>query len=340
MAELTALASALRRRRDDYNQRFLRARHLQRRLDPADFLTVLRRHAAPLFEHLAERLAAQQTTVSDAELDRLVSPLYDLCLQLTVQDLLGPGARVLVMAELFDQLLPHLAGLVVAQPERVLAALSNAIYNLALEPAADPRCWIERLLALAPHLTSVEALLQAGQVAAWRCGMAHYRNGALAVARQLEPDLLAALFERPQAETGPLLDELADPWFDPAVSTGEKRLQLVGRVGGFVGFDGPFADPPEVTRFGERLYALDSQQAWLLFADRFGAVLKMQGSDLPAGDPEEEICFGIDQAGNVSRGAYRAHFPELADWRSVASTEHSLVVTLPHSHYLFLVALR
>ncbi|EIC20342.1 hypothetical protein [Thiorhodovibrio frisius] len=343
---MTALAEALLRRRDDYNQRFLRARYLQRRLAPDDFQDVLRRYAAPVAEGLAER------TSSDAELDTIVSALYDLCLQLTAQDLLGSRARVPVLAELFDELLPCLAGLIAEQPERVLVALCNAAYNLALEPAADPRCWIARLVALAPRLASVDALLLAGQVAAWRCGMAHYRESALQAARQLEPDLLAALVDQPQIQNEPqseaqnekaaerLLAALSDPWFDPAARVGEKRLQRVGRVGGFVGFDGPFIEPPEVTRFGERIYALDSQQAWLLFADRFGQVLKGQGSDLPAGAPDDSTHFDIDTDGRVSCGKHRARFPELAGWRSAASTEHSLVVTLPHSHYLFLVALR
>lgn len=404
-----ALAAALLRRREDYNQRFLRARHLRRRLDPADFLAVLRQHAAPLIERLAaclterqaerqagpqaEPLAARQAeplvpqpiAIRDAELDGIVSPLYDLCLQLTAQDLLGPGARVPLMAELFDRLLPRLAGLVVDQPDRVPAALANALYHLAMEPAADPRCWIERLLTLAPRLSSVEALLAAGQVAAWRCGMAHYRDGALTRARQLEPRLLATLFERPpvpgevqraargesenESKIGPLnglqpppnsdaankprdtdeavtrlLEQLADPWFDPASPADtrdrSKCLQLVGKVGGFIGFDGPFAEPPEVARFGERIYALDSRQAWLLFADSFGAVLKGQGSDLPAGDPVQQTHFVIDPAGQVSHGNHRAQFPQLAGWRSVAATEHTLAVSLPHSHYLFLVALR
>ncbi|QFY89418.1 hypothetical protein D5125_07900 [Magnetovirga frankeli] len=335
MANLV-LAQALLRQRADYNQRFAQARHLHRHLQADAFFAVLRQYAAPLLEPLAE--------ADDSALDRLVSPLYDLCLQLTAQELLGPGtpagARLPALALLFERLLPALTPLLLAQPRPLLAALGNAVYNLAQEPGADPTCWIERLTALAPRLRDLDSLLRVGQLAAWRCGLAHYREGALQAASALPPGLVGALMERPELADAALLAKLADPWYRPDQPEGDaKTLRLLGRIGGFIGFDGPFADPPELMRFDQAIYALDSRQAWRLYADAYGQTLKPVGNDLPEGEPDSWTHFGLERDGRVSRGPHRAQFSQLAGWSSAASTEHCLVVSLPHSHYLFLVAL-
>ena len=57
----------------------------------------------------------------------------------------------------------------------------------------------------------------------------------------------------------------------------------------------------------------------------------------PEGAPAPATHFDLDRRGNVSRGTLQTRIPQLAGWSSRACTEHTLAVTLPHSHYIFLV---
>ncbi|MBF0255913.1 MAG: hypothetical protein HQL47_05505 [Gammaproteobacteria bacterium] len=326
-----AFADALTGQRETFNQRFLRAQQQNRRLDGERFAAVLRDQAAPVAEAVAK--------VAADRLDPVVSVLFDVCLHLTGLELMGPGSHLPQLDRAFRQLLPTQAALIAEDPERLIRSLSNAVYNLAMEPAADADRWIELMQALTPSIETPERWLEAGSVAAWRCGMAHYREGALTAAAQLPREILAPLFDlKPDDLPEDLLERLANPWYRPAAHPVEPSLHLVGRTGGFQGFGGPFVEPPEVARFGDQLYAFDRQQAWTLFADGFGLVMRRYGTELPPGEPVEWSQFGLDRKGNVSRGELRAHLPQLADWSSLAATEHTLAVTLPHSHHIFLVA--
>jgi hypothetical protein len=66
---------------------------------------------------------------------------------------------------------------------------------------ARPGEWIEAMERLAPQCADVESLLQAGQVAAWRAGLAHFREGALAVAAKLPAQLTSLALAAPNASS-------------------------------------------------------------------------------------------------------------------------------------------
>jgi len=328
----SALAAVLLRGREDFNQRFLRARHHNRRLSAERFSKVLRGQAAPV----AQAVAA----IVPARLDATVSALYDNCLQLTGLDLLGPGSHMPAMDLAFERLLPVAAPLIAKSPDRVIGSVANAVYNLTMEPAADALRWIDTMTTVGQDCEDVDRFLRAGQVAAWACGMAHFRSSVLTAAAKLPLGLLLPIFGLDgEAAAVRLLEDLADPWYVPSRPHEQTReLRLVARTGGFIGFGGPFANPPEVARFGDRLYAFDHQHAWWIFADAFGVVLRRFGNSLPDGNPVPPTHFDLDRKGNVSYGALKSRIPHLAGWSSLASTEHTLAVTLPHSHHLFLVA--
>ncbi|MFP4351152.1 MAG: hypothetical protein ACLFQY_22935, partial [Desulfococcaceae bacterium] len=68
----------------------------------------------------------------------------------------------------------------------------------------------------------------------------------------------------------------ADPWYDPAELPDRqyKTLSLMGRVGGFRGFGGEFLNPPRAATGSDgQIYLFDSDAAFVLHADRFGATL-------------------------------------------------------------------
>ncbi len=334
MASLTdnPLSEVLIRHREDFNRRFLRARHNNRRLSGGQFSSVLKTKAAPIVQAVA--------AVSPESLDESVSALYDICLRLTGLDLLGPGSHMDALDQAFVQLLPMLGRLIAKAPESIVGSVANAVYNLELEPAADAQRWIGIMQNIAGREIDTGQFLDVGTVAAWVCGMAHYRQSALKTAKKLPLGLLSLVFGlRSEQSEASLHQKLSNPWYHPLRQQNHTvQLQRVAHCGGFRGFGGPFVDPPEVTRFGDQLYAFDSQCAWLIFADAHGVVLRRFGSSLPEGDPEDRAHFGLDRKGNVSRNDLKAHLPELASWSSLASTEHTLAVALPHSHRIFLVA--
>ncbi|MBF0530050.1 MAG: hypothetical protein HQK55_12430, partial [Deltaproteobacteria bacterium] len=197
-----------------------------------------------------------------------------------------------------------------------------------------------------PLCPTLEDFLKVGQVAAWRCGLAHFRAGALEIWRDLpEPLARLALGFKPDAEAlakSDLAAALADPWrsLKQLGRLPERKLRLVARVGGFRGFGGPFISPPEVTCARTVIYAFDREFCYSLHADWFGSAVERFGSDLPEGVENRPLGFSLDQKnGMVTKDGQQAIFPELAGASSFAATDHTLAVTVPRSHFVYLIAL-
>lgn len=328
------LARALAADRAGYNARFSRALAGGARLDPDAFSRHLCLRVQPIVEATAGHEPASAPAVSEA--------LYDLSLALCGKELFG---RFPALALLWEEYLPALAPALCEAPRRVGAALSNAVINLAAEASGRPRPWLAVLRALAPRCASADELLRVGQVLVWRCGLAHYRQSALDVWRTLPHGLqlgtLGLRRSHPSPPTTAQLEtQLEDPWHPPGPVPAKepgRRLALVGRVGHFRGVSGPFLAPPQVMAVSGRIFALDNEACYALHADCFGATLKRFGPALPAGE-ESAGAFTLAQDGEVRRGALRAHFMRLAGSSSHASDPHTLAVTLPQSHRLFVVA--
>ena len=186
---LPAYAQALKDNRVSFNARFAEARRTQPRLDSREFL-----------DTLGTTVAAVVAAVAQARPDRaagVVSVLYDLALDLHAREFIGPHSRYPFVSLGWRDLLPVLGTPLAESPRAVAGSITNALYNLSVEPAARPQEWLDAMCVLAPLAPGVPALLQAGQVAAWRSGLAHFRRGALALCRQLPPTLVVAALGLP-----------------------------------------------------------------------------------------------------------------------------------------------
>lgn len=163
---------------------------------------------------------------------------------------------------------------VAEQPFAVLAMLTNAALTIAATPGARVDEWIERMTALAPVVTA-EVLRATGQVVAWRSGMPHYRDGAIAAGDGLPDAVAAAAIGSAEgwAVIRPALVD--DPWWTPTGVAAEGVT-----VGGFTGFGGPFAEPPVIRAGPHGFFVRSGSAASLLIADAWGATLH------PA-DPDE-----------------------------------------------------
>lgn len=332
------LAAALQAGRARYNAMFAAARRTDPSLDGEAFADVLRT--------TVDFVAAQVNTLAPERVPAVVDALAEVALELLAKQMIGPAARDPVLAEGWGLLLAGLAGHVAAEPQTVVAAVTNALCHLGTFPGARHR-WVDALLRGGPLCRDVPTLLDLGKAAAWRAGLAHYRDGALGVLRRL-PDPIARSAMGLPADAGPTAAEIADrlaadPWTGPERLADPQRpaagLKLVARVGAFRGFGGDFANPPTVAAAEGRFFVRDRENCWLLHADAFGAVLHRLPPDEfpPAG--EGSAAIGIDKKGRVFHTDGRtAAFGFLAGRTSAACDGTTLAVTVPLSHRVYLIA--
>jgi hypothetical protein len=214
----------------------------------------------------------------------------------------------------------------------VASAVLNAVHHLDDADTGRPDLWVQAMLDLADEVTSVRALLDAGVVAAWRCGLARLRSTALAVASTMDATTLGLALGTDESVDLALLAD--DPWRDPA-ATAAGRLLVVRRLGAFRGFGGTFAIPPTVSHVDGRWYAGDGTGCWQLHADRFGAALTRVAQPPSGAGPTSTLRL---ERGRVSDGTDHLDVPELADVTSWAASGGTLAATTRWTHSVLFVA--
>jgi hypothetical protein len=328
------LAEALARNRATFNARFAAARAAGGRIDGPAFLE----HLAAVVEPLVRGAAA----CHPERVDAVTSALYQNSLELFAVGLAGPQSRCPEVAEAWRTLLAAAPKLLAREPERLAASVSNAVYTLAGIGGARPQEWVARMTRLAPQCQSVGELLECGRVAAWLAGVPAYRAAALETAGRLPPRLAVGALGLPSGlppdAVAQALELLArDPWSGPAdVTASPTRLGIVKQVGAFRGFGGSFVRPPLVRAAQGELHVSDGAGHWRLLADRHGAMLvRLPTSSASANAARQP---SIDRDGSVRWGDRHAAFAMLANSTSHAADAHTLAVTIPTSHHVFLVA--
>lgn len=323
-----AFVDFLRAHRGELNARFAMARRRLPALDGGAFGPFLAGALAPLCEALPP-----------ARLSAVGHAAYDVALELCGQRLAGAGARDGRVGAAWAALLVPAAARIAEAPERALAATANALVQLAAAPGARPEAWAEVMGRLAPR-ASVDEWLAAGQVAAWRAGLAHYRKGALEIADRLPPPLaLAALGAPAGGDLTALCARLrADPWHVPGRDDAAGP-RVVARVGAFRGFGGLFPVPPAVAGAGDRFLVESDGEAWVLFADAWGATFHRAGDEERRAAADGGARAPAWRGRRVEVGVHRIDVPVRGELTSAAIAASTLAVTSSHSHALTLVAL-
>lgn len=328
-------ADLLKERRRRFNTMFEEARRAHPSLDPETVLDHLESVVGPVVDAVDR--------VQPGRVGEAAEVTYESLLRLFAAGLLGPGARFPILREGLRTLLPAAARHLAGDPARVVRSFTNAMVRLAGTPEVRVEPWIQEMATLAHTDTSLDVLLRLGQILAWRHGMAHFRQGALAACQGLEPGLaLAALgcAGRVPSLLPTLLEALRkDPWVDPAGSLetrpAPRGLRIVRRVGGFRGFGGCFLQPPRVTASGGLFLACDTERSWWLAGDRFGATLHPSAEPYAPGRVRP---FSVAAGGTVTLDGQTRVFPELEGLSSAASDGKTLAVTTKWSHAVYLVA--
>ncbi|MEW6278618.1 MAG: hypothetical protein AB1758_08365 [Candidatus Eremiobacterota bacterium] len=305
-----AFARLLEARRERFNSAFAQARRSRRALNGADFLDHLRVSVDPVVAALGDSL----------DLEKLVEALYDLSLELVGTEVLGPRSRFPQVATGWGRLLPRLGPLLVRHPRQVTASITNALTHLSRFGRPDE--WIDSMSELGPGCPDLPTLLKLGQVLAWRAGLAHYREAALALWAELPVGLArAAMGVAPEPALVRAMTE--DPWLKPGAPVSSGELRVVGRLGSFRGFGGPFIAPPTVRYAGGHLFHVtDGEEDWLLAADCYGACLHR--SSPPPQTKEPRGCPKLPEA--------------LGAVKSRAVAPRTVAVTKELSHAVFLLA--
>ncbi|MES2573012.1 MAG: hypothetical protein V4710_23520, partial [Verrucomicrobiota bacterium] len=269
-----AFSSVLRADRGGFNAQFAVARQQHPSLDGDAFGHFLGMCADPLIRAVASVHPECVTEVARAA--------YEIGLELVGLRFAGSDLQREVIAQGWQRVLPAAAPAIALAPRRVLTSFSNALHQLSATPGARPRQWIDRMETLAAQAATPEVLLKLGQIAAWRAGLAHYREGALAVADTL-PETLALAAILPEGEEGGLFSGEprwatirrrleSNPWFVPGESF--KRMKVALHAGSFRGFGGLFSEPPRIAGAGNApgdFLVRSGNGCWLLTADAFGA---------------------------------------------------------------------
>jgi hypothetical protein len=329
-------ASILRSRRTDFNARFIAARRIYPDLQ-AEAFTEFLRTAVDEFVSAVEAVRADR-------LDDVTMAAYDAALELVGQNLAGTGARLTVIEEGWRRILPKITSLVATAPDRLIPAVCNAIHQLASTPGARPTRWIEIMEKLGPQCADTDTFLKLGQVSAWRAGLAHFRQGAIAAADILPEALaLAALGAKADSTwTEVRAQLLVNPWFDPATDAKEPPvIRVVAQVGSFRGFGGLFVEPPLVVSMGEHFLVRSDGECWLLTADVFGATFH-RGSIDEFETAARECLLPSElkiKGSRVALNGARVELPELGDITSAAVNAPTLALTSSFTHSIMLVAL-
>lgn len=276
---------------------------------------------------------------------------YDIALELVGQGLAGPQARSPLVDRLWREVLPAYARVAAAHPAEVAGMLTNAVVHLGTVEGARPEAWMAAMRSLASRIETPEQLRAVGQVAAWRCGLAHFRAGALRAADGLpEPLALAALGVPAQSASAAgenaaapswaqvrqrLLD---DPWWTPDTDGAPHPGIEFGR---FAGFGGAFAEPPLVRACPDGFLVKSAQRYGLLVADAFGAVLHPATPEDFAQGQTERITGAVALQGNrLAIGARTIELDLPAGDISVTHNAHTVAVTSPFTHAIRLLPLQ
>ncbi|WP_454774291.1 hypothetical protein [Janthinobacterium tructae] len=318
-----AFASILASGRAQFNARAVEARRRLPSLDMAAFGAFLHDGVDPLVVAVA---AAAPERVGGATL-----AAYDMALELVGHGLAGPAAKNPFVNTVWRELAPQFSPLLATAPVEVLGMLSNAALHIASVAGARPAQWQRELAALAAQIVTLAQLRAVGQVLAWRAGVAHFRQGALAAADTLPPALALAAFGEPGAQWPQVRAQLQEnPW----------RGNADGReFGTFTGLGGDFGTPPQVRASADGFVVRSAERHYLLVADAYGAVLHgATAQEFAQANADMPSSVRLDGA-TVHFGARSIALDLPAGDIALAANAHTLAITSPWTHAIRLLPL-
>lgn len=324
--------SVLKSERSAFNARFAHAKRQHALLDAEDFKGVLVEGVDPVVRAVEQCHPELAATVA--------IEAYEIALELVGQGIAGRRAKHPAVMQGWMQVLPAVPRLVAEAPRRLMTAVSNGLYHLAGVEGARPEQWVCLMIEIGPRTRSVDEFLKLGQVAAWRSGMAHFREGALAAADALPEAVALAAIGVAAGVWSELRGRIArDQWFNPAEPI--NRLRVVGRVGRFRGFGGLFEQPPQVGGGDRGIYVFSGDDCWLMITDIVGVTFH-RTSRSEAGEPGSPNRLPPEfriADGKLSWNDEWLELPIRGEVTSAVMYKNTIAVTSALTHAVGLVAL-
>lgn len=318
-----ALAQVLAAGRAQFNARAVEARHRYPTLDTGAFAAFLQ---GPI-----DQLVAGVAALAPERASTVAVIAYELGLELVGQALAGPAARTDVVNRAWADIALRCGRLLASQPLEVLGALTNAGLNVEKTPSARTEDWLRITAEHAGRIESIGQLRALGQLAAWRAGLSHFREGALQAADALpEAVALSVIGATGGRWTEVKAHILSDPWWLPAKGSREAQRVEWGR---FAGLGGTLHRPPEVRACAEGFLTRSADRYGLLVADVFGGTFH---SATKEDFEQSQAAIGPGSAPRIKGSAVVLSYGTVdldlpADGLAVSCNAHTVAITSPYT---------
>jgi hypothetical protein len=332
---MTNQLSWLADHRSAFNRRFDEAASQYSALTAEAGYRFFREDLAPLMEAVdleltsAERQAGRLFEIAD------VATVVGL--RATGQRSLGPTALQPHVEALWRTVLPVLARSIIADPT-LIGALTSAATQIARVETARPQQWLTLVARAGAHAQDAAEVRRIGQVAAWRSGLAQYRETALAVLDDLSAQRVIQVLDlgpEPPAVEVVRSSLSTNRWWNGAPSA--QKWSTLQQGGSFTGFGGRFISPPRLKRRREELFAAVGNEVFLVCADGFGVTFHRE-PPLGAADtfePEPGATVGLVTQAVTNNASVRTSGPVT----SAVVVEGALALTTLHSHRIVFLSL-
>lgn len=342
----SAFGRFLEENRAELNQKFLNSKLYYPKLDAENFKRIICDVMAPALEACSD--------LPQDKFNLFAKALYNTSLELYGKEYIGESTKFVDYYLYWQELVVQLSKIISQSPAQMIAALSNALYSLSIVYEGRLEEWVKILIRVSQTSSNYKVLLDAGKLASWRCGLAHFRISALELAKTMDKEIVSIIFDIPKDTDynleGVISKMLANPWLamGDAILPTNKKLDLVcQKVGGFTGLGSKFKYIPVVTQCNENEFTIEvnystkgdgnsklSKQTefFRLFADAYGT------SIIPCKEkPNYQTIIANPLKIDAIKNSAKKEIKELSKPASYSSNSTTLLLTLPYSYHLYIV---
>lgn len=323
MAVSNVMGQVLKARRPYFNQCILEARHKLVSFDAESFRIFLQNQVDPLIIAVNE--------INSGAVYQAVSDAYELSIELIGKNLAGPSSKSDTVNIAWQICAPNYAHLIALDPYRLLGSLTNAALKVASFDNASLDQWFREMNSLSKLIKTLDEFFIAGNIVAWRSGLAHLRKTALNAGAKLPKELAIKAISSTDYQDPTVIYQklLVDPWAG-LTSFSDYNFQKTGK---FIGYGGALEFPPEIQVSDEDIFVKSGTNYFQLFADSFGAVLLPTDKLMFQMARQPKISNSINSNGAIGKAALKL-FPK--DYINVVKNSKNTILYSPYSYSILI----